>query len=143
MKLRKSSHDYEASNVVIEADTITKPEKIVLTNSHHGVESLADGDVSVKVRHQYPRSEGDSFRPSAGTVIRGGKMRIRAREIHLNRGKGRRGGDRATAKNDVEITILRNRRRSKRWPPTPSFAAPSSPRRAPITSFHCRPSPGG
>ena len=49
MKLRKSSPDYEASNAVVESNDITKPRKIVLTNSHHGSENLADGDVEVRI----------------------------------------------------------------------------------------------
>lgn len=111
MKLRKSSPDYEASNAVVEADTITKPRKIVLTNSHHGSESLADGDVEVKIRHQYPNSNNDTSRPSAGSNIRANAVSVRAREIHHNSGKGKRNRDRITAKDDVEIRILRCIRR--------------------------------
>lgn len=116
MKLRKSTHDYEASNVAVEADTITKPRKIVLTNSHHGSESTAEGDVTVEIRHQYPNRSGEPSRPAPGTIVRGRLVSIRAREIHLNKGKGRRGGDRATAKDDVEVTVLRDVvfRRSRR-----------------------------
>ena len=55
MKLRKSSPDYEASNAVVEANDITRPRKIVLTNSHHGSESLADGDVEVGIINRIRR----------------------------------------------------------------------------------------
>ena len=111
MKLRKSESDYEASNVVVEADTITKPRKIVLTNSHHGSESEAEGDVTVEIRHQYTNRTNDESRSPAGSIIRARLVVIRAREIHLNKGKGRRGGDRITAKDDVEIGVLKNIRR--------------------------------
>lgn len=111
MKLRKSKPDYEASNVVVEADTITRPRKIVLTNSHHGSESEAEGDVTVEIRHQYANSTDDASRPPAGSSIRAKLITVRAREIHLNKGKGRRGGDRITAKDDVEIRVLKNIRR--------------------------------
>ena len=113
MKLRKSSPDYEASNAVVESNDITKPRKIVLTNSHHGSESLADGDVEVRIRHQYPRSKNDISRPPAGSSIRASIVSIRAREIHHSKGKNKQSRDHITAKDDIEIRILKCIRRRR------------------------------
>ena len=110
MKLRKNRPDYEASNVMVEADGIDKPRKIVLTNTHHGMSSTAEGDVTVRIRGQYKNSSGNPRRPATGTEVHANKIVLRAREIHLGKGRGRRGGDRAAAKDDVEITVLEERR---------------------------------
>lgn len=101
---------FTAKKVKITADEISKPSKHRETSTHNAQRTVAKGDVEVEVLSQYPRKDGDSERPSEGSIIKGDHADMTAREVHLlGKNSGRTS---ATMKDNVHIKLrnLKSRR---------------------------------
>lgn len=93
--------EIETKSASVTADSISKPQKIRMSEVHHGSRSVAEGDVEIEIKNQYPNAGGVERRPPAGTIIRTDRATIQARQI-LHR--GRKGGkDRASAEGNVGL----------------------------------------
>lgn len=95
--------DYEASSIVVEADSITQNELIRKSNDHRGSQIDADGNAKIVVVSQYANKGSKKSRPDAKTVIEGDLFTINAREINVHKKSGKGSRTKASARNGVGI----------------------------------------
>lgn len=98
---KEEEEKIEAKSAKVTADSISEPSKIRMTGVHHGSRSVAEGDVEIEIKSQYPNTGGEGKRPPVGTVIKTDKATVQARQIIH---QGRRGGkDKISARDNVGI----------------------------------------
>ncbi len=95
--LRKRDPDMEAHTATIEADTIGDPKRFRRSSVHHAGRTEATGNVIVRIRKQFPNSDGNSKRPEEGSVFEGDKVEIQSRKVTVTKSDGKSARDRATA----------------------------------------------
>ena len=94
-------HDFEAKKVEIEADSISKVEKIRRSSVHHAGQIDADGDVRIRIKQQYSNDGNEKLRPDPGIEMSGSSFTVDAREIVHQKPRGKRKV--STAKDYVRI----------------------------------------
>ena len=111
MRLNKRKPDYEAESIVVEADSISDPEKFRRSNVHQANRITAKGDIEIDIRKQHRGTRDGSKRPVAGTILgfpgKNRKVDIDARRI----GKVERGHSRERVSASKRVQVFLNRRR--------------------------------